>query len=151
MQAYLSGGKEWLFMFTLLWLPSLRRTRKSRNSNLWDEKKALYLSINVFSTKELIGDTIFYISYWRRDRHFTWSSEPREGLPVRRAKADLHFSVILRSWVSVRPRESNPQPPALQSSAVLTELILLQVGFRTFPIWLAPPPQFFGNSTWWLH
>ena len=21
----------------------------------------------------------FYVSYWRRDRHFTWSSEPREG------------------------------------------------------------------------
>ena len=28
----------------------------------------------------LIGDTIFYVSRWRRDRHFTWSSEPREGL-----------------------------------------------------------------------
>ena len=39
-----------------------------------------YLSVNVFSTKVLIGDTIFYVSNWRRDRHFTWSSEPREGL-----------------------------------------------------------------------
>jgi len=28
--------------------------------------KALYLSVNVFSTKVLIGDTIFNISYWRR-------------------------------------------------------------------------------------
>ena len=27
---------------------------------------ALYLSVNVFSTKALIGDTIFYVSYWRR-------------------------------------------------------------------------------------
>ena len=46
---------------------------------MW-KKNALYLSVNVFSTKVLIGDTIFYVSYWRRDRHFTWSSEPREGL-----------------------------------------------------------------------
>ena len=44
------------------------------------KKNALYLSVNVFSTEVLIGDTIFYVSYWRRDRHFTWSSEPRESL-----------------------------------------------------------------------
>ena len=47
------------------------------------KKKALYLSVNVFSTKVLIGDTIFL---WRRDRHFTWSSEPREGLAACSAK-----------------------------------------------------------------
>ena len=43
--------------------------------------------MNVFSTKVLIGDTIFMPQYWRvrvrvrvRDRNFTWSgSEPREG------------------------------------------------------------------------
>ena len=28
----------------------------------------------------------------------------------------LHFSVILRPWVLVRPQESNPRPPALQST-----------------------------------
>ena len=44
------------------------------------KKNVLYLRVNLFSTKVLIGDTIFYVSYWRRDRHFTWSSEPREGL-----------------------------------------------------------------------
>ena len=43
------------------------------------KKSALYLSVNVFSTELLIGDNIFYVPYWRRDRHFTWSSEPREG------------------------------------------------------------------------
>ena len=26
------------------------------------------------------------ISYWRKDRHFTWSFEPREGLAIWRAK-----------------------------------------------------------------
>ena len=49
-------------------------------------KNALYLSVSVFSTKVLIGDTIFYVSNWRRDRHFTWSSEPREGLAACSAK-----------------------------------------------------------------
>ena len=38
---------------------------------VFKKKKALYLSVNVFSTKVLIGDTIFYVSNWRRDRHFT--------------------------------------------------------------------------------
>ena len=65
------------------------------------------------------------VSYWRRNRHFTWSSEPREGLAVYRAKRQcLHFSDIWRSWVLVRPHESSPLPPALQSSALLTEQIL---------------------------
>ena len=32
----------------------------------------------------------------------------------------------LRTLVLVRPWESNPQPPALQSNALPTELILLQ-------------------------
>ena len=31
------------------------------------------------------------VSYWRRDRHFTWSSEPREGLAICRAKAVPSF------------------------------------------------------------
>ena len=44
------------------------------------------MSVNVFSTKVLIGDTIFYVSYRRWDRHFTWSSEPREGQAVWMAK-----------------------------------------------------------------
>ena len=35
----------------------------------------------------------------------------------------LHFSVILRPWVMVQPRESNPRPPARQSCALPTELI----------------------------
>ena len=48
------------------------------------------MSVNVFSTKALIGETI-YVSYWRRDRHFTWSSEPREGLAIFRAKAVPSF------------------------------------------------------------
>ena len=55
------------------------------------KKNALYLSVNVFSRKVLFGDTIF-----TRDRHFTWSSEAREGLAAYRLKEYLHISVILR-------------------------------------------------------
>ena len=49
------------------------------------KKNALFLSVNVFSTKVLIRD------YFLRDCHFTWSSEPREGLPVCRAKGVPSF------------------------------------------------------------
>ena len=37
------------------------------NSTHYLKKNALYLIVNVFSTKVLIGDTTFYVSYWRRD------------------------------------------------------------------------------------
>ena len=46
---------------------------------------------NVFSMKVLIWDTIFYVSNWRRDHHFTWSSEPHEGLACCSAKAVPSF------------------------------------------------------------
>ena len=38
------------------------------------------MSVKVFSTKVLINWGHYsYVSSWRWDRHFTWSSEPREG------------------------------------------------------------------------
>ena len=64
--------------------PRLLKAIKKKEGE--EEEKALYLSVNLISTKVLIGDTIFYVSYWRRDRYFTWSSEPREGLLVCRAR-----------------------------------------------------------------
>ena len=33
----------------------------------------------------------FYVSFWRRDQNFTWSSQPREGLAICRAKAVSSF------------------------------------------------------------
>ena len=33
----------------------------------------------------------FCVSYWRRDCHFMWSSEPREGPAICRAKAVPSF------------------------------------------------------------
>ena len=61
------------------------------NIRIFKTKYTFYLSVNVFSTKVLIGDTIFYFSNWRRDRHFTWSSEPREGLACCSAKGVPSF------------------------------------------------------------
>lgn len=40
----------------------------------------LYFNVSIFSTKVVIDHTRFHLSNKRRDRHFTWSSEPREGL-----------------------------------------------------------------------
>ena len=39
----------------------------------------------------------FYVSYWRRDRHFTWSSEPREGLAACSAKGLPSFLSYFRA------------------------------------------------------
>ena len=64
-----------------------------------------------------------YVSYWRRDRHFTWSSKLHEGLFFSERRLYLHFSVTLRPWVLIQSRKYNPRPPALQSSALMTELI----------------------------
>ena len=74
-------GKLFVFSITLTVLTFIS-VKVSRNiaRERKKEKNALYFSVNVFSTKVLTGDIIFYVSYWRRDRHFTWSSEPREGL-----------------------------------------------------------------------
>ena len=45
-----------------------------------------YLSVNVFSTKVLIGDTIFTSPNGDETAIFKWSSEPREGLAACSAK-----------------------------------------------------------------
>ena len=79
------------------------------------KKQALYLSVNVFSTKVLIGDTIFYVSNWRRDRHFTWSYEPREGPAACSAKGVSSFLSYFKTLTIV------PTPgiePATSRSAV---------------------------------
>ena len=53
-----------------------------------DLKKMRFIWVSMYlARKLLIGDTIFYVSNWRRVRHFTWSSgEPREGLAICGAK-----------------------------------------------------------------
>ena len=82
-------------------------------------KNARILRVNVFIKKVLIRDTIFYGTAILR------------GLPSHAKvylfagqREYLHFSVILRPCVLIRPRESNPRLPALLSNALPTELTL---------------------------
>ena len=97
------------------------------------KKNALYLTVNVFSTKVLTGDTIFYVYYWRQDRHVTWSSEPREGLASCSSCSAKGLPSFLSYFktLSVGPApESNPRPLALKPHALRTELTLPRLGSR---------------------
>ena len=51
---------------------------KNENEFRFQVKNALYLSVNAFRTKVLIENTIFTSLTGDGDRHFTWSSEPRD-------------------------------------------------------------------------
>ena len=51
---------------------------KNENEFRFQVNNALYLSVNAFSTKVLIENTIFTSRTGDGDRHFTWSSEPRD-------------------------------------------------------------------------
>ena len=47
------------------------------------KKNAFYLSVNVFSRKVLTGTPfVRLLLETGRDRYFTWSYEPREGVAV---------------------------------------------------------------------
>ena len=86
------------------------------------KRNVLNLCVNVFSTKVVIGDTIFTstgLQFYAVIRTTQRSSRfgSVEAVPL--------FLIILRPWVLSRARELNPRPPALESSALPTEPILL--------------------------
>ena len=73
-------------------------------------------ALNVFSTKVLIGDTVFtFPTGDGTDRHLTWSSEPREGSAACRAKAVLSFLSYFKT-LSIGPAPAIE--PATSRSAV---------------------------------
>ena len=76
----------------------------------------------VFRMEELIEDS-FYVSHWRQDCHFTWSSDPRKSLAVCSKRSILisHFLKNL-SFDSI-PGIDSSQPLPLQSRALRTELV----------------------------
>ena len=76
-----------------------------------EKKNTLYLSVNVFSTKVLIGDTIFTSPNGDGTAILRGHSSHAKVQPP----AGQRFSVLFRPWVLVRTRGSNPRPPALQS------------------------------------
>ena len=45
----------------------------------------------IYHKSYLLGTLFFYVSNWRRDHHFTWSSEPHEGLATCSAKGVPYF------------------------------------------------------------
>ena len=81
------------------------------------KKKGLYLGANVFSTKVLIGDAIFTSPTGDGTASFRVHPSHAKVQSFAGQKKYLHYSVIFK-MLSVRL----PRPPALQSSAVLTDL-----------------------------
>ena len=79
------------------------------------KKKCTFLSVNVFSTEVLTGDTISTSPTGVGTAISIWSYESREGPAVCSAKVVL----------SVLSYFKTPRPLALQSSALPTELVLL--------------------------
>ena len=79
------------------------------------QNNAFYLSVNVFSMKVLIGDPIFYVSYWRQDHHFTWSFGPREDPAACTAKGVLSFLSYFKTLSNGLARGIEP---AISRSAV---------------------------------
>jgi len=56
----------------------------------------------------------FCVSYKRLDRHFTWSSEPREGLAICRAKAVPSFLSYFKT-LSIGPTQGIEPATSLSS------------------------------------
>ena len=66
--------------------------------------------------KYYLGTHIFYVSNWRRNCHFTWSSEPYEGLAACSVKGVPSFLSYFKTLnILVPTRESNLRPPALHA------------------------------------
>ena len=105
-------------------------TDKNINCSVF-KKNALYLSVNVFSTKVLMG-TLFFTPIEEETAIFRGHPSHAKDQPFAGQRQYLYFAVILRPWALVRPRESNPRPPALHSSALPTELILPR--FKTMAV-----------------
>ena len=79
------------------------------------EKHPFVLSVNVFSTKVLIGDTIFTSPAGDGTAISTWSSEPREGPAVCSAKEVSLFLSHFKT-LSIGPTPRNE--PATSRSAI---------------------------------
>ena len=123
--APLDGDVKSLALCPSFFLINSSATDKNINCSVF-EKKALYLSVNVFSTNVLMG-TLFFSPIEEETAIFRGHPSHAKDQPFAGQGQYFYFAVILRPWALVRPRESNPRPPALQSSALPTELILPRV------------------------
>ena len=84
------------------------------------------MSVNVFSKEVLIGTLFLHLLLKTRDRHFTGSSKPREGLAVCRAMEAPSFLSYFKT-LSIGPTPGIE--PATSRSAVTalpTKLIKIE-------------------------
>ena len=92
------------------------RTLKGNNLKLWNSTTT--------TTRVLIDDTISTFPNGEGTVIFRGHGNHDKVYAIAGQRKYLHFLLILRPWVLVRLQESNPRPPALQSSALPTEQIL---------------------------
>ena len=85
---------------------------------------ALYLSVNVFSRKVLTGDTIFTSPFGDGTAILRKHPSHTKVYPFAGQRKYLHFSVILRPWVLVRPRDVEPTTSRSVVKRSTTEQIL---------------------------
>ena len=74
----------------------------------WWKKIALYLSVDVFSRKVLIGDTIFTSHWGDGTAVLRGHLSHTKVYPFAGQRKYLHYSVIFRPWVLLRPRDVEP-------------------------------------------
>ena len=91
------------------------RTLNSRYGSTRVWKKSTLFECQCIKHESTNCGHYFYVSYWRPDRHFTWSSEPREGLAVRRTKEIPSFLSYFKT-LSIGP--ATGIEPATSRSAV---------------------------------
>ena len=84
----------------------------------------------MFTTKVLIGDTIFTSPNGYRTAILHDHLNHVKVSQFAGKSQYLHSSIILRPRVLIQATEKKPQTPALQSSALMTELILLQLSLH---------------------
>ena len=77
-----------------------------------------FILVSMYLERKYQRGHCFYVSYWRRDRHFTWSSEPPNGLAAHTAKGVPSFLSQFKT-LSVGPVSGiEPATTATSRSAV---------------------------------
>ena len=114
------------FCFMALFLP--RNLRSDALKRTFEYQSTYHGSIN--------WGHYFYVSDWRKDRH---SSQAKVQLFAGQRQLATLF---LRPWLLIRPWGSNPRHPALQSSALQTEVVPPRLASLTdelvLPRWVSP-------------
>ena len=53
-----------------------------RKTNKEKKRKKHFIRASMYLARKYKFGTLFYVSCWRQNRHFTWPSEPGQGLAV---------------------------------------------------------------------